>query len=595
MELSTVVHALGLQMAAAPIYNKAITCLCDNPAEYHCNTCGDTLCSKCKAIHQKSKATSHHSIVLYGERLRPEHLSSLSCPDHNGKECVHWCEKCGKAACMDCVTSTHYGHKMKKLEVILKEKTTMLQRELAGLENNKLKEWKDLAAEAKQITADYLNQVNGVGKELDTQAKKFHAKVDEIFQASKKQLEDMKKANLSTLHQQEKMASNGLEKVKQEIKECENKLRNGSVESLLHYEDKEEGEKATLPKIFPVMTPTFFPSLIDSESLTKMFGKLTEHQASEAKLKTGATSQDTLTSTDQDNATLLQGATPKRGASDSKPEITSHLNQKTSKEITVPKPSVQSRFDTRFYSFDQPIACVGSGQAWVKTGDWRLQLMDRHGAVKDTIHTKFDFYDVVLSPQGELLLSDSSNSCIKSISPDKVVRTLFRTQWEPYGLCCLHSGDVAVTFWDEGRVVIYSRSGKIIQELDKKLFRHPYRVAQNKVNNNLYICDKDYMTIDSSGKIMALDASYRFKFEYMGQGNINFVPIDLCTDGAGRVLFTDFYNYTVEILDRDGQFLQYLLTREQGLRQPVSVNIDKEGNAWVGQFNGEVKVVKYLQ
>ena len=95
--------------------------------------------------------------------------------------------------------------------------------------------------------------------------------------------------------------------------------------------------------------------------------------------------------------------------------------------------------------------------------------MDRHGSVKDTIHTDFGLNDnMVLSPQGDILLTDRNNKCIKAISGGKKkVKTLFKLMWQPDGLCCLHNGDIAVTFLGEGRVVIYSASGKVIKELDK--------------------------------------------------------------------------------------------------------------------------------
>ena len=146
----------------------------------------------------------------------------------------------------------------------------------------------------------------------------------------------------------------------------------------------------------------------------------------------------------------------------------------------------------------------------MQQGDSRLQLMEKRGIVKDIIDTEFIFEDVdlsqwVLSPQGELLLSDTSNKQIKSISQNKV-RTLFRTQWAPWGLCCLHSGDVAVTFFTEGEVIIYNRSGKRKCKLNMSLLKHPYRLAQNKVNNDLYICDKDATFYNSTDKIIALDA-----------------------------------------------------------------------------------------
>ena len=124
-----------------PAYNQAVTCLCGNSATHHCNTCGDTLCSNCKISHQKSKATSHHSVVPYGERVGPDHLSSLLCSEHNDKECLYWCEKCKRPGCIECVTTIHQSHKLIKLEDMLKEKRTMLQKELANLESGILKEW----------------------------------------------------------------------------------------------------------------------------------------------------------------------------------------------------------------------------------------------------------------------------------------------------------------------------------------------------------------------------------------------------------------------------------------------------------------------
>ena len=218
-----------------------------------------------------------------------------------------------------------------------------------------------------------------------------------------------------------------------------------------------------------------------------------------------------------------------------------------------------------------------------------LQLVEPHGSVKDTLHLDFDFVDIVLSPQGDILLSDTQSNSIKLISADKMVKKLFKLQWKPSGLCYLHSGDIAVTFRDEGRVVIYSMSGKVIKELDKKLFCEPIRVAQSKINNDLYISDF------SGHNVLALDKDYRVRYEYTGQSDKgSFYPRGLCTDNAGHVLLTDWSNNRVHILDKEGKFLQYLLTGQKGLLEPYDIDVDSEGNAWVGKWFG-VKVVKYLQ
>ena len=299
-------------MAAAPTFHMAITCLCDNKVEYYCNTCGDSLCSKCKAIHLKSKAASDHSVVPYGEKLRPDHVSALFCSEHPGKECKHWCEKCGIAACMDCVTSFHHGHEMMKLEVIIQEKTALLQKELANLESNVLKEWEDLKKEAKQMTTNFIEQVNGIDKDLDARVIEFHAKVDEIYHSSKTKLEALKSTNLKILRRQQKTISNRLKKVKQEIKECEDKLRDGSIESLLQYEGRKE---LIQPEISPVLPPIFSRNEIDMASLATMFGKLTDQQEKDE-------NPESETWTPQDNLNL--NASPLQSEDENKSENSTH-------------------------------------------------------------------------------------------------------------------------------------------------------------------------------------------------------------------------------------------------------------------------------
>ena len=512
-----------------------VTCGCGSPTEYNCNTCGAKLCANCKQAHLENNDTRHHSITEYANKLMPGSLSPPPCHEHNGKECVCFCQTCGKAACIDCVIKSHRGHEFAELETILQDKRATLQKELKNLESIKLKEWQDLMEEAKKMTSDFLGQVDSIEKKLEERAKEFHTRVEEIKENYKKQLNEMKKSNLDILQKQEKMVSEGLEKVKLEIKECEDQLRSSDMGSLLEHEDAKSDKKDPPQKLSCVTPPVFTQNQIDTKALTEMFGQLTQR---------------------------------------------------------TPKPSVQSQFDTKT---DSPsVICVGSGEAWVRTDTKTIQLVDRHGEVKDTIHTDFNFGDMVLSPQGDILLSDWDNNCIKAISGDMTIKTLFKLQWTPSGLCCLHTGDIVVTFFWDGHVVIYSASGKVIKELNKKLFTRPYRVAQSKVNSDLYISDAGRM---GAGKVVALDKDYRVRYEYTGQGDgkYSFSPCGLCTDKAGHILITDSLNHRVHILDRDGQFRQFLLTGEQGLRGPYSIDVDSEGNPWVGEEGGGVKVVKYLQ
>ena len=131
-------------------------------------------------------------------------------------------------------------------------------------------------------------------------------------------------------------------------------------------------------------------------------------------------------------------------------------------------------------------------------------------------------------------------------------------------------------------------------EYSRKI-KHLYRVAEKKINSDLCIVDKTDKSFLSVAKVLSLGKDNKIRYEYTGTDKRqSSIPCGLCTDDVGHVLITDFDNQNIHILDKDGNFLQYLLTGEQGLRKPVSINVDSEGNAWVGQQFGDMKIVKYL-
>ena len=578
-----------------------VTCPCGSPTKYHCSTCGENLCSNCKKRHSKNKNTRHHSVIEHANKLMPGEVFTPICQDHNGQECLYWCQECKKSACVDCVTSRHNGHMFTKTETV----RTSLQKHLKRLESTDLKKWTAVMVEAQQATLDYEDQVNRIEKKLD-RAIQCHKKVVEILENNKRKLEEETALVFEVLREQEKGISEGLEKVKQKIRECEDRLRSTDVESLLD----DEGAKNidVLPAIFFASPPVFTPSEIDSESLTEMFGKLVVPKSMSVKK---SIAPETIKAVGQDflyKRTSKSPETEPVRKQTKPPPVWPKLIQISPSDIPTTKLLVLKLVSKFPIEGAFPIiACVGSGHAWVKTEEKRLQLVDRNGSVKDTIDINFKIDDMAVLQNGDLLLSDTDNNSIKSISCEKVVKTLFKTKTGPLksqsqtprGLCCLQSGEIAVTFPTKGRVVIYSMSGKIIKELDKKLFTHPYRIAQSKVNSDLYIADKMDNDYRSAGNVVALDKDYNVRYKYNGGSEKDsFSPCGLCTDSTGHVLITDTFNNDVHLLDKDGKFQQKLLmlTWKEGLENPYSIDVDCEENVWVGEQGWcFVKVAKYLE
>ena len=268
----------------------------------------------------------------------------------------------------------------------------------------------------------------------------------------------------------------------------------------------------------------------------------------------------------------------------------------TKRSILIPNPSIRSQFDVA--QSNPCIACAEQGLAWMRTADNTLQLVDNKGSVKDTMKIDFDISDLALSPNGDIILADASNKCIKSVSKQKKINTLFQTRWKTKGLCCLRNNEIVVAFNTNREVIVYKPNGSIRNTLNLAhiKFSCPEKVSANKINQDIYICDqKNNSTY--KGKLIAVRADGKLRYEYSGKDNKPLCPSNVCTDQMGHVLITDYWQSRVHILDQEGQFIQYILTSQQGLRLPTMIDVDTLGNVWVGEYGEQnlIKVAKYLQ
>ena len=424
-------------------------------------------------------------------------------------------------------------------------------------------------------------------------AKEMQSQIKDILFRNKQSLQQMREAALTTLKKQEKYLTERVQSLKEEAQHREDQLRDADQSALLQYEEDTtlNTEETKPPSLKTADLPTFSPGQSDTKSLEKMLGQLNPPKQTQNPNSTKKSS-DSAQSTKAE-ATNLQAS--------SEPEVRPPLQRDVIYDIIkrslITIPSVLSKFDVG-HVFPQ-IACTDQGLAWVKTASNTLQLVDRAGSVKDTVDIDFTFYDTSLTPDGDILLPDYDSKCIKLLSKQKKMSTLFNTSWSPDGLSCLHNNDIVVTFLNENKLIVYCKTGNIKQTLDHIKFRCPCKVAVNKINQNIYICDIENPKVNNNGKLIAVGADGKLRYEYSGQGDGEFSPRDVCTDHIGHVLIADTDNHRVHILDQDVQFIQYILTSQQGLHRPITIDVDREGCVWVGEWvdrnKGRVKVAKYLQ
>ena len=260
----------------------------------------------------------------------------------------------------------------------------------------------------------------------------------------------------------------------------------------------------------------------------------------------------------------------------------------------IANPSIHFQF---YVDNDYPrIACVEKGLAWVETNYSTLQLLDKDGSAKETVLVDFNFWDICLASNGQIVYADMKNKSIKSLTKEKDINTLFETSWKPTSLYCLLNDDIVVSFSNQRKVLIYCRDGQVRRTLDHIKFSYPCKLSANKLNQDIYICDQTH-NYSYEGKLVAVGVDGKLRFEYYGQVDKEFSPAYVCSDWMGHILITDIDNHKIHILDKEGQFMQHVMTSE--LTYPSTIDVDQEGNIWVGEEvdtkRGCVKVIKYLQ
>ena len=97
--------------------------------------------------------------------------------------------------------------------------------------------------------------------------------------------------------------------------------------------------------------------------------------------------------------------------------------------------------------------------------------------------------------------------------------------------------------------------------------------------------------------VTSCEGVHRFSYTGPPSGSRPF-SASICTDVMSHILVSDINTHTVQIMDRDGQFLSYVLTRQtRGMNhEPWGLSYDDTTYAvWVGSANNNtMSVCQYI-
>uniref|UniRef100_K1PFM4 Tripartite motif-containing protein 2 n=1 Tax=Magallana gigas TaxID=29159 RepID=K1PFM4_MAGGI len=253
------------------------------------------------------------------------------------------------------------------------------------------------------------------------------------------------------------------------------------------------------------------------------------------------------------------------------------------------------------------ISCVTSDRVWVSDGH-NLVLTDTTGVplhrVEDSwsgdIFTGNGLHTV--NSESELIYIDR-NYNINKLSKDMKTTTTFieRTDstWRPQ---CVYwspsTGDLLVGMYNDdtktAKVTRYNQSGQLTQTIQNDntgmgLYSKPSYITEN--NNG------DVVVSDDESAVVVTERGGRHRFSYTGPpSGSGLEPRGICTDPLSHILVCDYKTKTVQMIDRDGQFLSHLLTESQEIYGPWSLSYDVNTHRlWVGSGdNNMVDIYRYI-
>ncbi|XP_078320523.1 uncharacterized protein LOC144621380 [Crassostrea virginica] len=174
----------------------------------------------------------------------------------------------------------------------------------------------------------------------------------------------------------------------------------------------------------------------------------------------------------------------------------------------------------------------------------------------------------------ELIYIDMEFNIIKLCNDMKTTTTLIKhtdKTWKPQCVYCSpSSGNLLVGMFREdedvgtltGKVMRYDNTGKYKHSIPHDdntphdLYELPNYITENN-NGDVVVPDRFHAVV-----VTSVEGVHRFSHTGPPPSGSGLYSLGICTDVMPHILVSDAHTDTVQMFDRDGQFLSYVLTRQ---------------------------------
>lgn len=276
------------------------------------------------------------------------------------------------------------------------------------------------------------------------------------------------------------------------------------------------------------------------------------------------------------------------------------------------KPVLKKSFKVEGVKHCYHMSCVALDRIWVSDDENNLVLTNTEGNSQFVVNNFIDcdLYSSgshTVNSENELIFLAKDND-ITMLSNDTNTASAFLnftdSIWKPRCVYCSPlTGDLLVgmcrfdtstSTWI-GKVSRYNHDRHLTQTIQpdnskQNLLQEPLYITEN---NNGDIVISDYRL----DVVFVTDNGGRHRFSYTGPPSERAImPRGICTDVLSHILVCDYNTNSVQMIDKDGQFLSKILVNPQGIKEPYSLSYDNKTHSLLvgSEDNNSVCVYRHI-
>lgn len=538
---------------------------CHGDKEYYCEFCLCDLCPQCKVSHLKYFETRNHYVVPYHKKINYIPTQEF-CTRHPRYVYRRYCESCQVPVCDSC--SMDNSHTFRSFHFGQGQHITM---EIQGAYIKKRQQYRETF---KNIRFEALFYRNVLLPEIKANVKTCHTEF--FFYQSDMLIKAQKMKNMISVLQNDFMC-NVFCDLDFKHRCLEQKIEAirfiGSLQRYVHIFE----QSATRPLQFLLSIKATglprLPKLLLHSSQLSMIESLNKEQVIESLSEIKIRERGTRCIKEKILLTLMYA-----------PKLLNFL------KLTI-------------VDGCDHISSLASDRVWISDGD-NLILTNTTGSplhrVEDLCSDLYHGFHTVNS-ESELIYINKDYD-INKLSKDMKTTTSFvkrtKSRWRPQCVYCSPlSGDLLVGMYRKepgtGKVTRYNQIEQLIQTIQhdntgRGLYSDPIYITENS--------NGDVVVSDNNRAVVVTERGGRHRFSYTGHPpGLGLWPYGICTDALSHILVCDDLTNTLQMIDKNGQFLSHLLTYSKKMGEPQSLSYDANTHRlWVGSWDSKLCVYKYM-